>query len=166
MLQPFELFKPIYLERLIKMKKIYLVTQSYTRGIDHFTENEQINILVSDYDDLNYAKVHYNAVKSDKYASIIYLENPQHKNKFDEMINGVKYVVYWCIVKSTEELEKRLDLKYKDHIRRFIKKNTKWRIGSDEKINPKFEVVFGELFLIIKYSSERIRVKFEEIEKS
>ncbi len=166
MLQPFELFKPVYLERLIKMNKKYLVSQSYTRGIDHFSEAERINILVSDYDDLNYASVHYNAVKKDKYASIIHLDNPNHRNKLDEMLHGDKYIVYWCIVKSTEELEKRLDLKYKDHIRRYIKKSTKWRIGSDETIKPKFEVVFGELFLTIRYSNEKIRVKFDEIEKS
>jgi len=166
MLQPFELFSIKYLEQLIKLKKLYLVSQSYTRGTDHFAEHERTNILLTDYDNLQYAKVHFNAVKGDKYASIIHLDKPEHKAKLQEMLSGEKYMLYWSVVKSNEQLVKRLDLKYTDNIKRYIQKNTTWRIARDSKITPNFEVVFGELFITIQYNSQRLRVKFEEVEKA
>lgn len=166
MLQPFEIFKPIYLEKLIGLKKIYLVSQSYTRGFNHFAEAHKIDILVTDYDDLQYAKIHYQAIKNDKYASIIHLDNATHKAKFQEMITGEKYQVYWAIVASREQLQKRLDFKYKDNIRRYIQKQTTWRIDSNSKIVPKFEVTYGEIYLVIRYSSQTLRIKFEDIEKA
>ena len=166
MLQPFEIFKPVYLEKLIRLKKIYLVSQSYARGFNHFAEAHKIDILVSDYDDLQYAKIHYQAIKHDKYASIIYLENDTHKSKFKEMITGEKYQVYWAIVTSKDALQKTLDFRYKDNIKRYIQKFTTWRIGSDTTITPKFEVTYGEIYLVIRHSSQTLRIKFEDIEKA
>ena len=147
------------------MNKKFLVSQSYSRGYDHFDDIHRVDILVTDYDDLNYAKVHYNAVKNDKYASIIYLDRPEHLNKLEEMISGDKYAVYWSVVKSSEDLKKRLDDHYSENVKRYIEKNTTWRIKSGSTIHPRFEVIFGELFLIIKYNSQTLRVKFEEIER-
>ena len=95
MLQPFEQFKDIYIERLIKLKKVYLVSQTYKRGIDHFAEIERTNILLTDYDSYQYAQVHFNAMKGDRYASIINLEKPEHKAKLEEMLNGQKYQSWW-----------------------------------------------------------------------
>ena len=80
------------------------------------------------------------------------------------MLNGQKYQLYWSVVKSAENLAKRLDDKYTDHIKRYIQKNTTWRIARDSKITPKFEVVFGELFITIRYNTQQLRVKFEDIE--
>lgn len=166
MMQPFEILKPVYLQRLIKLKKKYLLSQTYTRGFDHFAEPHRVDLLMTDYDDLKYAQVHYNAVKNDKYASIIHLEEPAHLSKIQEMINGEKYAVYWAVVSSADTLQKRMDKEYAENVKRYIDKNTNWRIKSDTTIRPKFEVIFGELFLIIKYNSETRRVKFDEIEKS
>ena len=166
MIQPFELFKPVYLDRLIKLKKIYLVSQSYTRGDHNYPEAALVDILVTDYDDLHYAQVHYNAVKQDKYASIIHLDQREHKNKLDQMINGDEYAVYWAVVSNLQSLQKKLDKEYAENVRRYISKHTTWRMKSDTSIRPKFEVIFGELFLILKYNSQIVRVKFEEIEKT
>lgn len=164
-MQPFELLKPLHVERLIKMDKKYLVTQSYTRGRNNYPEALIIDILVSDYDDLNYAQVHYNAVKKDKYASIIHLDKIEHKNKLDEMLHGNKYCVYWSVVKSIEALQKKMNDLFAENIRRYITRYTTWRIKSDNTIRPKLEVIFGELFIIIKYNAETIRIKFDEIER-
>ena len=164
MLQPFEQFKIEYLTRLIELKKVYLVSQTYKRVVEHFVENERINILLTDYDSYQYAQVHFNAIKGDRYASIINLEKQEHRAKIEEMLSGQKYQLYWSVVKSAESLAKRLDDKYTDHIKRYIQKNTTWRIARDSKITPKFEVVFGELFITIRYNTQQLRVKFEDIE--
>jgi hypothetical protein len=166
MFQPFETFKSEYINRLVKMNKKYLVSQTYNRASNHFEET-RIDILLSDYDDLGLAQIHYSAVKHDKFASIIDLTNPKHQAKIIEMLNPDSgYRLFWAIVKSVDDIRKRIDLKYKDHIRRYIMKQTTRRIGASEAIRPSAQVIFGELFIILKRGSQSLRVKFEDIEKA
>jgi hypothetical protein len=148
------------------MDKIYLVSQSYHKAFDHF-EDPKTDILLTDYDQLGLAQIHFSAVKHDKYASIIDLTNPKHKEKILQMFHAESgYRLYWAIVKSVDDVKKRMDLKYKDNIRRYIMKNTSWRISANEAIRPSLQVIYGELFIILKRGSQTLRVKFEEIEKA
>ena len=166
MFQPFELFKPEYINRLIRMDKIYLVSQSYDKAFDHF-EATKTDILFTDYDELGLAQIHYSAVKKDKYASIIDLSNSKHKAKILEMFHADSgYRLFWAIVKSIDDVKKRMDLKYKDNIRRYIMKQTTWRIDANEAIRPTLQVIYGELFIILKRGNQTLRVKFEDIEKA
>lgn len=166
MFQPFELFRPEYIDRLIKMDKIYLVSQTYLKAFDHFEETKT-DILLTDYDQLGLAQIHYSAVKKDEYASIIDLTNPKHKEKILQMFHAESgYRLFWAIVKSIEEVKKRLDLKYKDNIRRYIMKQTAWRIDASESISAGLQIIYGELFIILKRGSQTLRVKFEDIEKA
>lgn len=167
MLQPFEIFKINYLERLLKLKKFYLVTQTYKNGFNPLAEIPATAILVSDYDDIGLAKIHLAAVINDKYASVIDLTKEKHRMKLQEMMApDSAYTMYWAVVNSAEALKKKVDIKYKNNIRRWIEKNTTWRVGADETVRPQLSVIFGELFIIIKRGSQQVRVKFEEIEKS
>ena len=166
MFQPFEKFRKEYIDRLIRMNKIYIVSQSYDKAFDHFEDPKQ-NILFTDYDQLGAAQIHYSAIKNDKYASLINLSNAKHKSKVSEMLcDDSNYHVYWAIVKSVDEIKKRLSLKYTANIRRYIQKNTTWRIGSDETVRPSLQVVYGELFIILKRGNQTLRIKFEEIENA
>jgi hypothetical protein len=166
MFQPFELFKIEYINRLIRMDKKYLVSQSYNKAFDHFEETKT-DILITDYDQLGLAQIHYSAVKHDKYASIIDLTNPKHKNKIIEMLQPDSgYRIYWAIVKSMDEIKKRMDLKYKNNIHRYITKHTTWRIDASDHIRPSLQVIYGELFIILKRGNQTLRVKFDDIEKA
>ena len=166
MFQPFELFKIEYINRLIRMDKKYLVSQSYNKAFDHFEETKT-DILLTDYDELGLAQIHYSAVKHDKYASIIDLNNPKHKTKILEMMLADSgYRLFWAIVKSIDAVKKRMDLKYRDNIRRYIMKHTTWRIDASEAIRPSLQVIYGELFIILKRGSQTLRLKFEDIEKA
>ena len=166
MLQPFEPFKKIYLDKIISMKRIYMVSQNYKRGFNHFAEAHKIDLLFTEYEDKGLAEMHYNAVKQDKFASIINLSKNEHLSKVIEMMNGEKYNLYWCVVKSPVELQKRIDSGYKDEVKRYINKQTDWRIKGNEELKVDIEVVFGELYVNLKWNSKRIKTKFEEIEKS
>lgn len=166
MLQPFELFRPMYLPKLVSLGKMFLVTQTYTRAMDQFSEEKKINILVSDYDDLGLARVHLNAVKHDKFAAILSLDKPAHKNKLIELMHAnSKYHVFWAIVKSGKELEERVNTKYRDHMRKYIMLHTNWRLDRNTSMRPTIQVTFGELYIILKHGSETLRIKFEDIER-
>lgn len=166
MVQPFIPFEKKYIIRLRRMKKIYLVAQSYPRGADLFTEN-QVPLLVTAYDDRGLAEIHLKAIRDDRFACIINLCDRQHFDKFVSMLEkDAAYKIYWSVVRDATRLERLLTSTYADNMRRYIQKNTNWTIGGRERVQPAFEVSFGELFVRLKWKSQQQRIKFEEIENS
>lgn len=168
MLQPFERFRVEYIDRLILLNKGFLVSQSYNRAFNHFAEIHPVNILLTDYDDSGLAKTHLNAIKEDPQAGLINLGSEADRQKLLDMLEPASgYSLYWAIVGSAKELKKKVDQKYAEHVRRFILKNTDWKISAEETIKPSLKVIFGEMYMIIRRGSQHeIRVKFAEIEKA
>ncbi|MEO8768496.1 MAG: hypothetical protein ABI402_00370 [Ferruginibacter sp.] len=167
MIQFFEIFKADYIERLIALNKIYLVTQTYSGKYHAVFENKKTILLISDYEDWVLANTHRDALETDPYRSVIQLTNKKHLNKLQQMLmEDSPYMLYWSVVKKLEEFKKRLNLKYKDNLRRYIMKNTDWSIGAGESIKPHVQLIFGELFIILRYRKHELRVRFAEIEKS
>ena len=167
MLQPFEFFKPHYIDRLLQLKKRWLVSQSYARAVHHVNEGVREPILLSDYDDPGLAKVHLNAIKHDRYAALLDLERLSHKQKLTDMLApGSKYTLYWSVVRSAKEIETRINTRWKEKMRRYIDTKTNWQIDRNTVVRPAIEVIFGELFIVFTYGSQRLRIKFEEIEKA
>ncbi len=165
MLQPFEPFRAMYIPKLRQMKKRYLVSQTYKRAYNHFEEVHKKDILLSDYDVLGGANIHYNAVKGDTYAAILDLENDAHLKKLEEMLSPASsYRLYWAVVKNAKELQEKINKVYKDKMRRYIDAKTNWRIKGDTTLYPSVQISFGELFIVLKYGNQTIRIKFEEIE--
>ncbi|MEO5984011.1 MAG: hypothetical protein ABIP80_00820 [Ferruginibacter sp.] len=143
------------------------MSQSYRAHKDHFDEENKTGILLSDYDDAGLAGVHLAAVKEDTYASVIHLANEKHLAKLAEMLSPAsQYTLYWAVVKDPQALKKRVDVNYKDQIRRYISKNTTWRIAGSETFRPQLQVIFGILFVTLKHGSQQIRIKFEDLEKA
>ena len=168
MLQPFEEFKPGYLLRLIQLGRRYLVSQTYYRVREMETDpaSSRVNLLFSDYMELGEAKLHVNAVKKDRYAAIIDLGNPVHLKKMQDMLmTGSGYRMFFAVVRSAKELENLVNRKYKDKLRKYVAKQTDWRISHDAIVKPLIQLSFGELFVILKHRNQHIRIKFEEIEQ-
>ncbi|HZG23856.1 MAG TPA: hypothetical protein VEZ17_04715 [Chitinophagaceae bacterium] len=168
MLQPFEKFKPGYIPRLLELNKRYIVSQTYTRGHDHFSETQKTGILFTDYANPGLAKTHLNAIKHDRFAYLLDLANETHVKKISEMLlPNSPYAVYWSIVRSPKELKRRVDLRYTDQVRRYIMANTDWHIAAAESIRPSLQVIFGELFIVLRRGrTHELRIKFEDVEKS
>jgi hypothetical protein len=168
MLQPFEQFRPVYLSRLIQLGRRYLVSQTYCRVMEMEKDPacRCVNLLFSDYMELGEAKLHVNAVKKDRFAAIIDLENPSHLKKMQEMLKADSgYRLFFAVVRSAKELENLVNRKYKDKLRNYVEKQTDWRISHDAIVRPTIQLSFGELFVILKHRNQHIRIKFEEIEQ-
>jgi hypothetical protein len=166
-LQPFEEFKPAYLPRLIQLGRRYLVSQTYCRAKDVDTDpfSSRINLLLSDYEQPGEARLHLNAVKTDRYAAIIDLGYSPHMNKIRDMLReGSEYRIYFAVVRSAKELENQINRHYKDNLKKYVEKHTNWRISTDTIVKPSLQLSFGELFIILKHGNQHIRIKFEEIE--
>ena len=165
MLQPFELFQASYIPKLMELEKYYLVSQTYTRYSDHSDAAPKESLLLTDYADENMAKTHREALHKDKYAAILNLRHPPHREKLIELLGpNSRFHVFWAVVKSVKELEEKINAVYKPGMKSFIEQNTNWRISRETTLHPSVELVFGELFIILKYGNQTIRVKFEDIE--
>ena len=142
------------------------MSQTYTRAVDHFSGNEKIGLLFSDYDAEGQAQIHLNAVRHDQYAAIIDLRKPGHYKKITGMLAAESsYQPFWAVVKSTANLEKSINAHYKDNMRAYISQHTTWRIGGGETIKPSVAVIFGEVFITLKYGGQTLKIKFSDIEK-
>lgn len=164
--QPFVLFEKKFIARLRQMQKLFLVTQTYHRatGLQHSNRKP---VLITDYDDEGLAEIHYKAVKDDPYAAIIKLRNKKHEEKLLEMLGeNSPYVLFWSVVEDAATLEQFLNRSFAANIRRYIEKNTNWRIGGSSNVSPSFEITFGELFITLKWNAQRKRIKFEDIENA
>jgi hypothetical protein len=167
LLQPFEEFKPVYLSRLVQLGRRYLVSQTYVRAKDTASDpfSSRVNLLLSDYVQPGEAKLHFNAIKKDRYAAIIDLEKPSHLDRVREILmEGSGYRVYFAVVRNAKELENKINKKYKEKLKLYIDKQTNWKISRDTIVNPSLQLSFGELFIILKHGSQQIRIKFEDIE--
>ena len=166
MLQPFEHFNNTSLQRLLQLKKNYMVTQTYTRELERWSASGKTALLISDYSDEGLAKIHFNAVRHDRYAAIVNLLKPEHYTKLNALLEpGSSFHLYWAVVHETGELQKEVNRRYKDQMRNYIRENTNWRISGDQHIKPSLAVIFGELFITLKYAGQTLRIKFAEIEK-
>ena len=125
----------------------------------------RISLLFSDYAERGEAKLHLNAVKTDRYAAIIDLGNPAHLKKIQEMLlAGSGYQIFFAVVRSAKELENLINKKYRDKLKDYVDKQTNWRLSGDTLVKPTIQLSFGELHIILKHGNQQIRIKFEEIE--
>lgn len=163
-IQPFMILKKEYIPRLIQLGKIYLVTQTYQMNASSDVNEPKTHLLITSYDSPLTAKTHLSALKGDKWAAIINLGIKEHKDKLEEMLSPAsKYILYWAVVKNKELLEKQINKQYADKIKNFIAQHTTWRISRDASIYPTLELIYGELFVNIKFGQQRLKFKFEDL---
>lgn len=162
MFNPFSKFQEKFIPTFRKVKKRFLVSQTFTRD----KKVGKTCLILTHYDDKGLAQIHFNAVSFDKFASIIDLEKDKHREKLLEMLTPQSnYLVYSSLTIDPAEVKKAVDGLFKERIQRFINNNTNWRISREQTVRPKLEVTFGELYVVLKYGTQTLRVKLEEIEK-
>lgn len=164
MFNPFVKFEEKFITTFRKVKKRYLVSQTFTR-VDKEIIKDKTCLMLTQYEDKGLAKIHFNALSADKFASIIDLEKDIHREKIVAMLAPQsKYIIYSSLTIDPKEVKSLSDKIYKDKVQKFIEKKTNWRIGREQTIKPKLEITFGELYVALKYGSQTIRVRLEELE--
>ena len=147
------------------MNRRYIVTQQNVHATHAFGDDASVPLLLSDYDDLGLARIHFNAL-TDRYRAIMDLEKEAHRDKLEEMMQPEsKYRLYAAFTDEIKRLEKRLNDRYSKSIRNYVAQHTNWRVGADRTLTPKLQLVFGDLFVILKYSGQEIRFKLADLEK-
>ncbi len=167
MLNPFTKFEKRFIEAFIKAKKLYLVSQTFTREDNLFKKEGKDYLFLTHYDDKGSAQIHFNALSGDKYAALLDLENEKHREKLISMLSPEsKYVLYSSLIVNPKMMEEALNKTLSYKVKRYLETNTNWRIGRDQTIYPKAELVFGELCVSIRFGSQTLKVKLSDIENA
>ena len=165
MFNPFVRFMPELIDAFRLRGERYLVSQTFRPGIDMFTEGRQV-LMFCNYSDKGFAQIHLQAVRADRFAAIIDLETEKHLCKVREMLAaGSPYLVFSNLVRDQQSLQELLDKSYAVKLRRYIDRHTTWRISGSGSLRPKLQLIFGELFVVVRFQTQHLRVKFEDIEK-
>jgi hypothetical protein len=165
--QPYPRLEEKYFPEFLKRGKRYFVSQSYPPGQVKYFDKEKVPIVFTLYCSLVDANVHYDAVKKDKYASIIDLEKPAHQEKVKSMLQpDSKYDVYISMVWKNEKIDAYIKKQYSTNVERYISKSTSWRIPRIENVDFALKIIFGEPFMEIKWRNNTLQVRFQEIENA
>ncbi len=164
MFNPFVKFEGKFIAAFRKVKKRYLVSQTFTR-VDNTVNQDKTYLMLTHYDDKGLATIHFNALSTDKSSSVIDLENDMHREKLITMLTPQsKYVIYSSLTIDPKEVKRLSDKIYKEKVQKFIEKKTNWRISREQTIKPKLEITFGELYVALKYGTQTIRIRLKELE--
>ena len=159
---PFSLYSERLLNALLNAGHKYFVRQTYKRGLDHFDEQQKGAFLISHYNELNKATIHYEALVKDGNRFLYDIEKPEHIEKLriaSKQPEG--YKIYSPLL--TQEWTPSNDMRQK--IRRYIDYKLKWRPSREETVATNLFIEFGELFITLKLRSYNEKVPLSDIER-
>ena len=163
---PFEKLTHSLISSFRKKGKRWLVSQTLKLNISDPVLLSKTLILITHYEDKGLATVHHKAVLEDKYASVIDLEREIHRKQIDSILSqDSKYILFSALIRNRERVEKQATEMYKEKYWRFIQQHSQSGISPTKSLRPSLQLIFGELFVVLKYGSETLRTKLSEIEK-
>jgi hypothetical protein len=163
---PFEKLTHALISSFRKKGKRWLVSQTLKLNINDPVLLSKTLILITHYEDKGLATVHHMAVLEDKYASVIDLEREIHRKQIDDILSqDSKYILFSALIRDRERVEKQATEMYKEQYWRFIQQHSQSGVSPTKSLRPSLQLIFGELFVVLKYGSETLRTKLSEIEK-
>ena len=163
---PFEKLTHALIAAFRKKGKRWLVSQTLEVNMPDPSLLSKILILTTHYDDKGMAFVHHKAVVEDKFASVIDLEKEIHRKQLDNILSqDSKYIVFSSLIRNRERVEKQATEMYKEKYWRYIQEHSRAGISPTKSMRPSLQLIFGELFVVLKYGAETLRTKLADIEK-
>ncbi|MBE7172639.1 MAG: hypothetical protein INR73_18815 [Williamsia sp.] len=164
MFNPFARFIPELIDAFRTQGERYLVSETFHASVDVFTEgNTELPFCL--YNDLAFAQIHLQAVRADHYIAIIDLGKEKHLAKVQEMLAPASpYLIYSNLVHDNPPLTDLLDKDYAPKLRKYIERHTTWRIYKNGSLKPKIQLIFRELFVVVRFQLQQLRIKFANIE--
>jgi hypothetical protein len=159
---PFALYSNRLLDALMKAGHKYFVRQTYKRGVNQFDTEQKGAYLISHYNDLNKATIHYEALANDGNRFLYDISNTEHLEKLRLAAQQpAGYKIYTPLLqqewKPTEQIAKK--------IRSYIDYKLHWRPGRSETVHTNLFTEFGELFITLKFRIYKEKVPLSDIEK-
>jgi hypothetical protein len=162
MFNPFYPFTTPLLNAFVKHGKTYFVRQTFRRARGYFEEGIKGSYLISHYESLHEAQVHFDALEHDPNRFLYKWNNPEHQVKLKvAAASPAGYKVYSSTFQKG--WERQITDRIKKGIRLYVA-SLGWQPSRSNGLGTDFYQTFGELYIKLKYKTQEVRVKFEEIE--
>jgi hypothetical protein len=163
MFNPFVPFDNRLFLALIKAGHTHFVRQTYKRGMDHFDEGIRNAFLITHYNNINQAQIHFEALAKDGNRFLFDLSEAEHYKRLELASNGLPgFRVFSPILPGPWKPGEMVAIKLK----KYIGQKLHWTPERGEQVKTDLFVQFGELFLTLKYRSHEVKLPFSDIEKS
>ena len=161
MTNPFQLYTPALLEALIKAGHKYFVRQTYKRGIDHFDEKIKNAFLLSHYNDVSKAQIHYEALNMDGKRFLYDISKSEDLEKLKIAAKQPEgYKIYTPMLLRPWQPSDIM----KGKVRRYIDQKLKWRPDTSATVQTNLFIQFGELFITLKLGIHEIKTPLSDVE--
>ncbi|TDX02080.1 hypothetical protein [Dinghuibacter silviterrae] len=162
MLNPFTRLDARLLQRLLETHHYWFVRQSYPRGKDPFQEGLKAALLLTHYDNINQAQIHFQAIATDPYAFLYETPKPEHLARLHTAAGGVRgYPVFVPILRVPWDPGPGVE----HQIRRYVSQKLTWDPRRGDEIRSNLFVQFGEIFITLRYHAHEIKIPFADIER-
>lgn len=159
---PFPFFSPSLLRALIKAGHKYFIRQTYSRGVDHFDENQKGSFLITHYNEKGRAQIHFDALKNDGNRFFYDITDQEHMEKLNvAATQPAGYRIYTPLLTKEWTPSKQLA----GNMRKYIDNVLQWRPGRDETVKTNLFVQFGELFVTLKLRIHEVKIPLADLER-
>ena len=162
MTNPFVVFDHRLFGALRKAGHAFFVRQTYARGLDHFDTEVKGSFLISHYNNINQAQIHFQALEKDASRFLFDITVPDHLARLEAASKGFPgYKVFSPILPGPWKPGEQTAAK----IRNYISQELNWKPGRSDQVKSDLFVQFGELFLTLQFRSHKIKIPFSDIER-
>ena len=162
MFNPFSHFDPRYLPEFKKKGIRAFVMQLYERGRNMLEDNPRPAYLLSHFDRLDIANQHFDALKHDSTRQLFMLGDSAQYNELQNRLRSTDAVYYTRLIikDANQKAQKILDKK----IHAYIDYKTSWRPSRYDEVSFELDVIFGQIYVLLKFKGRDVKIKLEELE--
>ncbi|MEI6948213.1 hypothetical protein V9K67_13535 [Paraflavisolibacter sp. H34] len=157
---PFVPFSERLLYALAESGKEYFVRQTLSLESDCGLEG---SFLFTHYSSQAEAQAHFGALDQDIYRKLYDWKNPEDREKL--LIAARRpagYRIYAALFHP--QWQKSISQEFVRKLRTYIQSKLGWNPGKGETVHPAIYLEFGQLYTRLRYKTQEVSVKFEEIE--
>ena len=163
MFNPFAPFDPRLLEKFRAKGVKAFVKQTYERGKSRLDGNNITAYLLIHYENPSMARQYYQAIQADPGRRLFRMDDPAEYQELHSLLNkpsNFRFFTALILKDANEKAKKLLD----KQIRAYITYRTDWQPPRSADISFNLEMVFGELYVQLKYRDHEIKIKLSELE--
>lgn len=153
-----ERFLPLFKQKGVKA----FIKQTYNRGKNLLEERPIPSYLLIHTDDIGLGQDHFDAIKDDPDRHFFDITQPEQLEAVRAMLHRKEARFYTLLL--TKDAHQRAQQLLRNKVRWYVDHNTNWKPRSYEEVVFSLDVIFGQLYVKLKYQSREIKLAIEELE--
>jgi|SRR6185436_18692605 len=163
MYNPLCLFSERLLDAFVKANKKYFIRQGYPRGFNLIDNNIKRYFLISHYGDLNQAKQHFDAIRTDGNRYLYDWDNAEDQKRLRLAVTQPDGFKIFAAV-MMPDWKARAEVVLKEKMQRFIRFKLKWFPSKNDSVDFELSLNYGEVFVTMKLRNQQIEVSLADVE--